>query len=133
MSKIQTKNIFHWDSPNSTKSSNFARVEKPDEQVKSEEFDDNILTPKTKYSRTDIHLRKDVVNKSIIRAFNRFYNKHFTFERRFNDNTKELFESIANQQVKDLIASSIDLQEYFSMKNEEGPNSKYITFVIVCY
>ena len=81
----------------------------------------------------DIHLRKDVVNKSIIRAFSRFYNKHFTFECRFNGNTKELFDSIANQQVKDLIASSIDYQEYFSMTDEEGPNSKHITFVIVCY
>ena len=132
LSKIQSKSIFYWDSPNSTKSSNFTRVEKHDEQVKSEEFDDCLTTPKNKYTRMNIHLRKDVVNKSIIRAFGRFYNKHFTFEHRFFGNTKKLLDSIPHQQVEDLITSSINYQEHFDMGNEKGPNSK-LTILVDCY
>ena len=76
----------------------------------------------------NIHLRKDVVNKSIIRAFGRFYNKHFTFEHRFFGNTKKLLDSIPHQQVEDLITSSINYQEHFDMANEKGPNSKLTIF-----
>ena len=85
-----------------------------------------MKVPKNKPSRANVRLRKDVVNKSIIRAFSRFYNKHFTSEFKFNCKTEDLADSIANFEVKNLITSSIDFEEYFSTINEEGLKSKLI-------
>ena len=88
--------------------------------------------PKAKYSRTNVHLRKDVVNKSIIRAFSRFYNNNFTFK--FDGDTEDLADSIAHSDVKNLIISSIDYQEHFRITNEEGSKSKlFIILKVICF
>ena len=88
--------------------------------------------PKAKYSRTNVHLRKDVVNKSIIRAFSRFYNNNFTSK--FDGDAEDLADFIAHSNDKNLITTSIDYQEHFSITNEEGSKSKlFIFFKIICF
>ena len=121
---IESENIFHWGSSNDIKSSNLVSVENPDEQLQSKQLDEAIAMPKAKYSRTNVHLRKDVVNKSIIRAFSRFYNNNFTSEFEFDGDSKDLADSIAHSDDKNLITSSIDYEEYFSITSEEGSKSK---------
>ena len=114
-------------SPNSTESTNVIKSEKSPEQAKSEDEKGSMAVPKSKYARENTHLRKDVVNKTIIRALCRFYYKHFELNLDYNSNTKELVDTIAHEKVKNLITSSISYQECFSLANQEGSKSKLHT------
>ena len=130
LSKILNIVILRLGSPKSAKSTNIIKLEKSLEQVKSEEEEGSMTAPKPRYSRVNTHLRKDVVNKTIIRALSRFYIKHFKLNQNFNGNANEFVESIAHQQARNLINSSISYQEYFSLASEEGSESKVYHIVI---
>ena len=131
---IESENIFHWGSSNDIKSSNLVSVENPNEQSKSKQLDEAIAMPKVKYSRTNVHLRKDVVNKSIIRAFSRFYNNNFISKFKFDGDAEDLADFIADSGVENLITSSIDYQEHFSITNEEGSKSKLLIILkVICF
>ena len=125
--KSKTLIMFRLGSPNSTKSTNVIKLEKSLEQAKSEDDKGSMAVPKSKYTRTNTHLRKDVVNKTIIRALCRFYYKHFELNLDYNSNTKELVDSIAHHQANSLITSSISYQECFSLASQEGSKSKLQT------
>ena len=130
LSKILNIVILRLGSPKSAKSTNIIKLEKSLEQVKSEEEEGSMTAPKPRYSRVNTHLRKDVVNKTIIRALSRFYIKHFKLNQNFNGNANEFVDYIVNQKAKNLINSSISYQEYFSLANEEGSESKVYHIVI---
>ena len=126
LDNTQSNNIISWGSPNSTKSTQLHIVDKYFEQGKSEELEDSMAVTKAKHSRLNTHLRKDVVNKSIVRALNRFYNRRFQFRIYFNGHAKDFEQSISYKKLKNLIILSTGYQEYFSMINEEGSKSKLI-------
>ena len=84
-----------------------------------------MTVQKVKYSRANTHLRKDVVNKSIIRALNKFYNRRFKFRLIFDGHAKDFEQSICYKGVKNSITLSTDYQEHFSLINEEGSKSTF--------
>ena len=84
--KIQKNNIVKDGLSNPTKSTILPTSY---ELEKSEDSDQNTATYKVQYNRMDIHLRKDVVNKTIIRAFKNFYIKHFKSKLDFNNKTRD--------------------------------------------
>ena len=79
---------------------------------KSEDTDKNGATFKVQYNRMDTHLRKDVVNKAIIRAFKNFYYKHFKPKLDFN-NTRDFLYSTLCQKVNRKITSLTSFHKYF--------------------
>ena len=119
--------MFRLGSPNSAKSTNLINLDKSLEQPKSEEDEGNRTVSKYKYARVNTHLRKDVVNKTIIRALSRFYIRNFELNHNYMSNAKDLIDFITQKQGKSLITSSISYQECFSLASQEGSESKLTT------
>ena len=88
--KIQNSNIEKGVSLNLSKSKNFQRSY---ELEKSEGSEQNRATFKAQDSRMDMHLRRDVVNKTINRAFKKFYIIHFKSKLNFNNKTRDFLYS----------------------------------------
>ena len=87
---------------------------------KSEDTDKNGATFKVQYNRMDIHLRKDVVNKTIIRAFKNFYIKHFKSKLDFNNKTRDFWYGALCQKVNRKIASLTSFHKHFGkIDNDE--------------
>ena len=115
--KIQKNNIVKDGLPNPTKST---ILPKSYELDKSEDSDQNTATYKAQYSRMDIHLRKDVVNKTIIRAFKNFYIKHFKSKLDFNNKTRDFWYGALCQKVNRKIASLTSFHKHFGkIDNDE--------------
>ena len=96
------------------------------EMAKSEDSENNMITIKVKSHRENTHLRKDVIHKSIIRAFNKFYIKCFRTKLNYEGKTLNSLYTYLSQQVKTKIVSSASYQEYFGITNEESDDSKFI-------
>ena len=110
MIKIQKNNIVKSGSPNLSKSNDLSRSNELD---KSEDSDQNRAIFKVEYSRMDIYLRKDVVNKTILRAFNRFYINNFKPKLNFGNKTRDFLYSTLCQQVNRKVTSVISFHKYF--------------------
>ena len=108
--KIQNSNIEKGVSLNPSKSKNFQRSY---ELEKSEDSEQNRATFKTQHSSVDMHLRRDVVNKTIIRAFNKFYIIHFKSKLNFNNKTRDFLYSSLWQKVNRKITSLTSFHKYF--------------------
>ena len=72
--KIEMDKFPNGDSSDSLKSNNSSKSFKSD---KCENSDEYVAKTKEKRVRSNLHLRKDVVNKTIIRAFIKFYVHNF--------------------------------------------------------
>ena len=73
--------------------------------VKREVSESNISATKAKYPRFNIHLRKDVINKTIIRALIRFYINLFKPKLNIKNKTRDFLFTFFVQNVKRKIIS----------------------------
>ena len=92
--------------------------------VKREVSESNISKIKAKYPRFNIHLRKDVINKTIFRAFNRFYIQYFKSRLNCSSKTRDFIYSVLKQKVHSKIISSSIYQEYFGIDDYSDSESK---------
>ena len=94
------------------------------EQAKSEDSDGLITTVKAKLCRINIHMRKDVINKTIIRAFNRYYVKCFKPKLNFEGHTMNSLYRTLYQKVNQKFTLYAIYQEYFSLVDDTDNESK---------
>ena len=121
LKNIKKSNILNGDSPNSSKDNNSLRSF---DSVKGKDSDEYVTAVKPKRSRVNTHLRKDVINKTIIRAFNKFYIQYFKSRFNCSNKTRDFIYSVLKQKVHTKIMSSSIYQEYFGIGDYSDSESK---------
>ena len=124
LKSIWKSNDVNGESPNSSDGKQLSRSS---ESSKNEDSDEYTATVKPKYSRVNIHLRKDVINKTILRAFIRFYTKYFKPRLNMKDMTRSFLYQTLHQNVNEKITSLANYQEYFNLVDDDS-ESKFSSF-----
>ena len=119
--KVQDCSIFNDDS---SSTSERKKLSSSSEQVKIKGSNKLMTTVNAKRCRINIHMRKDVINKTIIRAFSRFYIKCFKPKLGSKNQTTNMLYSSLYNNVNEKITSSASYQEYFGLADDPDRKSK---------
>ena len=82
-----------------------------------------------KVSPKRVHLRRDVVNKAIIRAFKKFYNKLFKHRFAHKGKSKDYIYNKCASIVKRVLKSSESYQVLLSQVNNKNSKSKSVDVI----
>ena len=92
-----------------------------------------IEKSKSKDSSKRVNLRKDIVNKTIIRAFKKFYNKLFKWKFKYKGKSRDFLYNKCAYFVKKVLKSTEHFQVLLSKVNDRNHNGKSVDLIVWIY
>ena len=97
---------------------------------KSNSVQTQIEKSKSKDSSKRVHLRKDIINKAIIRAFIKFYNKLFKCRFLYHGKSKDYLYNKLHSIINKVLKSSESYKVLLSLVNSRNLKSKSVNFIL---